>query len=265
VFFLFALLTQAAAASCPKDTPFDSNSVNIQGDAVMIVTHASSSYDSRLASKRGVEYAIRYARAKNIPLIYLADQQAASPEHFYIDDCKPNHWVHSKDGEIAFDVRASRLYIVGGHLEVCLLNTLQDVLLRWAKQPRHDLTVTYFMDGIYSNGNEIAQNDPYHKAYMQFINVVSYGKLANEAWAKITLLETMGLIVAEHRQLEYAQRVLPLYKRFLPADYRVEIKLNDALPKVLQRGSGPRPAVVRFEFFDTAASFEKHNIGAQNM
>jgi hypothetical protein len=261
-FVSLALLAQVAAASCPKDTVFDT-SVNIPGDAVMIVTHASSSYDSRLASKRGVEQAIRYARAKNMPLIYLADQQAASPEHFFIDDCRPNHWVYSKDGEISFDLRASRLYIVGGHLEVCLLNTVQDALSRWAKQPPHDLTITYFMDSIYSNGSEIAQSDPYHKDYMRFINVVSYGKPADEAWPKLTLLETMGLIVAEHRQMEYAQRVLPFYKRLLSADYRVEIKLNDAPPKVLQNGSGPRPVVMRFEFFDSAASLEKRNVGAQ--
>ncbi len=247
-----AWLPHSAVASCAKTGFSDAGNVNVQGNAMMIVTHASESYDARLASKRGVEQAIRYARSKRMPLIYLADDGDASPGRFYIDDCHPSHWVYSKDGEIAFDVRAAHLYIVGGHLEVCLLNSLQDVISRWAQQPRQDRTITYFMDGIYSNGREIAQSDPYHKDYVHFINVVSYGRPHAEAWPKLTLLETMGLIVNERRQLEYAQRILPFYQRLLPAAYRVEIKLNNSPPKVLQRGSGERPPVMRFEFIDSA-------------
>ena len=252
-----ALLPHFAVASCPKNTFTEPDRVNIQSESVMIVTHASVSYDARLASKRGVEQAIQFARSRRMPLIYLADDQAGSPENFFVDDCNPNYWVYSKDGEIAFNVRASHVYVVGGHLEVCLLNTLQDLMSRWARQPKHDLTVTYFMDGIYSNGSGIVRTDPYHRDFMGFIDVVRYGKPADEAWSKLTLLETMGLIINVSRQFGYAERILPFYKRWLSSDYRVEIKLNDEPPKILQRGRGTQPATLRFEFIDSAGSVRK--------
>jgi len=218
----------------------------------MIVTHPTAKYDARLASKRGVEEAVRFARTKRIPLIFLADKGAAAGEHYLIDDCSPDYWVYSEDGEVRFDVRATHLYVVGGHLEVCLLNTLLDVLQKWARQPQQDRAVTYFMDGVYSNGSDIGESDPYRKDYVSFMSIVTYGKPSGEQWLKLTLLETMGLIVNQRRQYEYLQRTLPFYEKIFPGDYRVEVRLNESAAKVLQRGRGARPPVLRFNFIDSA-------------
>ena len=93
------------AAACPPHKLTDPAQVKLQGDSVMIVVHASSTFDSRFATKRGTDEAIRFARDRKIPLVYLQDD---SPEQYYfLDDCAPDYWVFSEDGEIKFDVARS--------------------------------------------------------------------------------------------------------------------------------------------------------------
>ena len=246
------LVSSLAAASCTQHTFSDPPRVTPASEALMIVTHPTAKYDPRLASKRGVEDALRFARAKRIPVVYLADRGNASADHYFIDDCSPDYWVYSEEGEVRFDVRATHLYVVGGHLEVCLSNTLSDVLQKWSKQPGQNRVVTYFMDGIYSNGRGIGASDPYHWGYMTFLNAVAYGKPHDEQWAKITLLETMGLIANPARQHDYLRRMLPFYQKMLPSDYRVEVELNGTPARVLQPGRGARPPVLTFQFIDSA-------------
>jgi len=249
---LFLVVSPFAAASCSSYAFTDPSRIALAGDALMIVTHPTARYDPRLASKRGVEEAIRFARDRHIPVVYLSDKGNAAAERYFIDDCRPDYWVYSEEGEIRFDVRATQVYVVGGHLEVCLSNTLIDVLQKWAKQPGQNRTVTYFMDGIYSNGKDVEASDPYYLTYVGFMSAVTYGKPHDEQWAKLTLLETMGIIANPGRQHQYLLRTLPFYQKLLPADYRVEMDLNGTPVKVLQAGRGARPPVLRFQFVASA-------------
>src|SRR5262245_20793841 len=132
---LFSLVSSFAAASCTQHAFTEPSRVTPAGDSLMIVTHATAKYDPRLASKRGVEEAVRFAKTGRIPLVYLADRGNAAPDQYLVDECSPDYWVYSEEGEIRFDLRATHLYVVGGHLEVCLLVTLVDVLQKWSKQP----------------------------------------------------------------------------------------------------------------------------------
>ena len=247
---VLCLVSIPCLASCGAHTFADPRDLRLPGDSLMIVTHASSNDDARIATKFGVDEAIRFSKARHIPVIYLQDERQAV--RYFMEDCSPDYWVYSEDGSIKFDVAASHVYIVGGHLELCLAQTLNDVLLSWAKKDKRDLTISYFMDGIFSNGKNIADTDPYYKDYVRFMGIVNYSRPAGEYFRKLTLLETMGVIVTEARQYDYLQRILPPYQRTLPKEYRVEIKMSDAMPKLLRRGQGNRPPVLRFEFLDSA-------------
>ena len=241
-----------ALGACPKHAFTDPAEVRLAGNSVMIVTHASSNDDGRIATKLGVDQAIRFAKEHRIPVVYLQDDR---PEDaYFMEDCKPDYWV-SSDGGVGFDVPASRVYLIGGHLEECMSTTVHDVLLQWSRKPKRDLTVTYFMDGIFSNGRYVQSTDPWSGRYHRFISIVTYAKPAGEHFQKVTLLETMGVIRDERRQYEYLERILPHFERTMP-DYRVELKLMDAPARVLQRGRGERPPVLRFHFIDSAVSVE---------
>lgn len=119
----------------------------------MIVTHASSNDDGRIASKFGVDEVLHFAKKNRIPVIYLQDDRPA--DNYFMEDCSPDYWVFSRDGEVRFDVALLYVYLAGGHLELCLSVAVNDILMSWAKNPNRNLTVSYFMDGIFSNGKYI--------------------------------------------------------------------------------------------------------------
>lgn len=146
----------------------------------------------------------------------------------------------------------AHLYIVGGHLELCLSAALHDILLQWSKQPPRNLTVTYLMDAIYSNGKLVDPAEPYYGDFVKFMNVVTYGRPGGEHWPKLSLLETMGVIIREDHEMLYLKQVLPRWDRTFPPSYRVELQLNDSVKKVLRPAAGWHPPTLLFHFVDSA-------------
>lgn len=250
LFILPLLLAPAAWASCPEHTFTTAEQLKLNASSLMIVTHATSTHDSRFATKRGTDEAIRFARHNGIPLIYLQD---GSPQQFYfMEDCTPDYWVYSEGGELSFEVAPAKVYVIGGHLEMCLGTTLNAVLYSWSKQPARDREMTILMDAVYSNGKSVDTSAPYYENFQKIMSVIMYGRPMGEHWPKITLLGTMGIINKEEQQIEYLKSVLPKYAQTLAANYRVELQLNNALPKILQTGQGWRPPTLRFHFVDSA-------------
>lgn len=250
-----ALAMQAglAAAGCPPHAMSEPSRVKFKGDELMIVTHATSFHDARFSSKRGIDEAVRFAKEHGIPVVYLQDE---SPEQYYfMEDCSPDHWVASKGGELPFEVSASHVYVVGGHLELCLSATLHDLIYQWSRQAPRNRKITYFMDGIYSNGKLIDPADAFYKDFERFMAIVAHGRPGGEHWPKLTLLETMGVIVREDHELDYLKQILPRWDRTFPANYRIEVQLNDSVKKVLRTADGWHPPTVLFRFVDSALSF----------
>jgi len=248
-----ALCACASWAACRQHEITPPAAVKIAGDSVMIVVHQSATYDARYSTKRGVDAAVRYAKHHKIPVIYLQDD--TPDEYYFMADCYPDYWVYSQGGEIRFDVAPSHLYIVGGHLELCMSYALHDVLEQWAKGPPRNFTVTYFMDAIYSNGKMIDPTDPFYKDFSRFMDIVTYGRPGGEHWPKLSLLETMGIIVREEHQLEYIKQILPRWDRTFPENYRVAVRLNDSVTKVLRSAPGWHPPTLLFHFVDSSVDF----------
>ncbi len=84
----------------------------------------------------------------------------------------------------------------------------------------------------------------------------SNGRPGGEHWPKLSLLETMGLIVREERQLQYLEHVLPRWENTFPGQYQVELSLNGERKKVLRKASGLMSSTLRFEFYDSALSID---------
>lgn len=259
VLVLYACLGQAA---CPPHEMTPPARVKPAGDSVMIVVHATSTHDARFSSKRGVDEAVRFAKERRIPVIYLQDD---SPEQYYfMEDCAPDYWVFSQGGEVSFDVAPAHLYIVGGHVEMCMSATIHDVLFQWAKRPARNFTVTYFMDAIYSNGKAIDPADPFYNDFVRFMGVVTHGRPGGEHWPKLNLLETMGVILNEDHELEYIKQILPRWDRTFPEPYRVEVQLNDSVKKVLRPAPGWKPPTVLFHFVNSALDLSRPAVGGGN-
>lgn len=251
---LFVLLgwlcLSSAWAACRSHEITPPSQVKIPGDEVMIVVHQSSTYDARLATKRGVDEAVRFAKDRKIPVIYLQDD---TPEEFYfMEDCKPDYWVFSAGGEIRFDVTANHVYIVGGHLELCMSAALHDIIYQWAKRPARNHQITYLMDAIYSNGKLIDPSAPFYQDFDRFMGIVTHGRPGGEHWPKLSLLETMGIIRDEEHELNYLKQVLPRWDTTFPDTYRVDLQMNRSVKKVLRPAAGWHPPTLSFTFVDSA-------------
>ena len=250
VVLALALFSQAALATCQRPLFIPPSQLRLNSDAVLLVTHASATYDTRLSSKLGVDRAVRFARQNGIPVIYLEDR---TPEdQYFAADCAPDYRVFSRDGEVPFEVKASRVYVVGGHLEQCLSRTVDDVIASWARQPVRDRTLTFLMDGIYSTGELIEESDPFYQGFKQFKRTIAHRRTDADPTPKLSLLETLGLIDEAETELEFLKRALPNAGEVLAAAYEVELSLNNLLSRKIQGELGQTRARIRFNFVDSA-------------
>ncbi len=241
---------QVALASCPPPTFRAPQDVRLTGDSVLIVTHASATFDARFSAKYGVDEAIRYARERRIPRVYLADDSPIRA--YYMEDCEPDHWVQSMDGEVSFEVAPTHVYVAGGHIELCLSRTLHDILYQWSRRPARNLDMTFFLDAIYSNGKSVEPTDPYYDDFSWFMGIIAYGRPGGERWPKLSLLEMTGVIKRPANDLMFLEKILPRWDRTFPADYRVELQFNDFPVRVLREGGGNFAPRLRFHFVDSA-------------
>lgn len=254
LFIVLALCAGLAHAYCPPRPLGTPDEIKVVQDSLLIVTHASTKYDARLATKYGLDLATNFARMRGIPMVYLQDD--AIEANYFTEECAPEYWLYSASGELGFEVQSSNVFLAGGHLEQCLFTTVNEVILSWAGQEERDLSMTFLMDAIYSSGELIMDGDEYFADYSTFMRILNYGRGEDGPWPKITLLETAGLIRQQARVVEYLKRTLPNLETSLPRDYRVELYLNDAEVAVLRDPLLWSSPVLQIRFVDSASGIQ---------
>lgn len=244
-----ASLPSLARAECAAPGMTDPAQVRAGGRELLIVTHASDAYDSRLASKRGLDALLASARRRRTQTVFLAGDEPART-HF-AGDREAGPWVFSEGGELRFDVDATRVLLAGGHLEICLRKTMHDVIARWAQRPARDRTLVLVADAIYANGRDIDHESPQGQAVARFLDIVAHGRPGGEYWRKLTLLELMALVRPREARLQMLIDALPHWQRTMPADWRVEMRVDDER-LVLRHPRGRAAATLCFEFMESA-------------
>ncbi|MCB1909773.1 MAG: hypothetical protein KDH15_20625 [Rhodocyclaceae bacterium] len=244
------LLPILAIAACPPTEPVAAADIALHSPAALIVTHASTVHDPRMVTRPGLDAAIALARARGLPVVQLQDDGPA--ESYFAGDCAADFRVRSQGGELGFEVPDEQVLSVGGHLEMCLSTTWHEILLQWARRPPHDRVLTIFMDAIYSNGKGIDETSRHFDALARFMGVVTYGRPGGESWPKLSLLETLGVIIDPQGQRDYLAQVLPNWARTMPDTYRVEMWLDGELARVLRAGGGSGAPTLVFDFRDSA-------------
>jgi hypothetical protein len=252
-FLLLLIASPALAAPCGPHVFTAADQVKLGTDSALIVTHPSTQWDGRFASKLGMDATVKYAKGHKMPIVYLTDANSGNGnDTYFFSDCNPTYWFHSSGGEFSFDVQARHVYSVGGHWELCQSTTMDDLMSKWSKLPPGDLVLTEVMDGIYSVPEKtIYPSDPYYNDYQTFMKIIMYGRPDAWPFPKINLLEAMGMIKDNiDLQVEYLERGLPPYGRLGKA-YTVELWLNDVKMKTLQKGQGSKPPRLKIEFVNT--------------
>lgn len=233
----------------PQQAAAIASSAQAQSLPVVLITHPSKSFDPRLSSKRGTDELMRVAKAKGWPSFYLKDDDKIG--QYFVDDCDPSAWVFSQDGELSFALTAREVYVAGGHLELCQSRSLHDLILQWSKSPPQNRRITFVMDAIYSNGKYFQEGAAGYDDLQRFFAVTNYRRPGGEAWPKLNLLESMGVIKSPADQLEYLKTVLPRWDRTFDDRWRVELIDDDDVVTTLQKGEGFSPPLMQFRFVDS--------------
>lgn len=242
-----------ATASCPEQPFTRPEDVRLDSDPALLVVHASNVFDPLYASKHGIEAATRYARLNHIRVVYLQDD--ADAQAYFTDDCRPDYRLRSEYGELSIEIRAAEIYLAGGHLEQCLHATEQDVLSSWSRQPRRNRTLTYLMDGIYSDGELVRDEDGYSQNFALIWRALNYHSNEDDEHPgpKITLLQSLGLIGNEAEETAYLKRALPDYTTFAQLGYRVAMQVNTGPLQILREASAASAPTLLFRFVDSAS------------
>lgn len=246
-----AVFSAQAQAICAAPRFSEPGALSPKDDRLLLVVHASATYDARYATKPGVDEAVRYAKQERIPVAYLQDD--SGDQYYFAADCEPDYRFFSAGGELSVNLSHIRhLYVAGGHLEACLSTALNEVLYQWGQAEAVNRRITYFMDAVYSNGKSIDPADPFYEDVDRFLGIVSYGRPSGEHWPKLTLLETIGIVHRKDSEYQYLQNILPNWHRSLPLSYRVELSLNGRPTRNLRPVRDLHRPRLSFEFVDSA-------------
>ena len=242
------LSADLAVAGCSEPNFTDPSRLQIRAKEVLVVTHASNVFDPRYATKYGLDNVVRFAKEKKIPVVYLADDSPI--QTYFADDCSPDYWVRSIDGDINFLVDVDHIYLAGGHVELCLSRSIHDFVTGRPARPQK-------ADGDLCHGCDLLerQNRGRGRSVLQrFHNVSQCGDLwpGGERWPKLTLLEATGVIKRLEWDYMYLKELLPRWDRTFSNDYRVELQMDEFETRVLRRGVGPGAPTIKFHFIDSA-------------
>ena len=235
-----------ARAHCPPiEFTRPPEGTSLRGPAALVVTHATSMYDARLATKRGLDALVGHARLARLPVIYLADD--SPPATYFADDCRPTAWWFSEGGELAAGIDTDTVLLAGGHLEICLRRTVFALLDQWSILPPRDRTIRLVADAVYSNGRDVPAQAPYAAEVSRFLDVVAAGRPGGEHWRKLTLLETLSLIRAPDAGLAWLAETLPAGSRVLPPGWRIRLVLDGTHRAVLREPRGRATATLTYD------------------
>ena len=137
-----------------------------RGDKLLIVTHASSRWDTKERSKAGLRRTLTEARTARIPTVYL--QAGNDPDSYFYGEVRPTYRVASSGGAFGFGFAATHVILAGGHLELCQLETVFSVARVWRERGAlGDLRLTVISDATYMRGvfGMVRRRDPFYRPY----------------------------------------------------------------------------------------------------
>ena len=131
-------LSQLVFAQLFKPDMQENVEVTMPASAYVIFSHSSSFYDQDSSSAAGVRALLKFAQKFNIETIASVDSDAVnikeSAKNYFITDDEVNYVLLSEAGQhkLSFP-NASRIYLAGGNLALCLCEAMRDVVrgVKW--------------------------------------------------------------------------------------------------------------------------------------
>lgn len=240
--FIVALSSEASAYAYPCLTPnlTPPEKISISSERTLLVTHASSIYDSARAARVGVDHQIELAMNRDDTVVYLQHQLSGGLDNRYVNStyypakCDPNFIVLSNGGEFSFLMSSRHVVSVGGFWEMCQATTLKSLMKVWALQPAGKFVLTQDMDAIYTFGGFVKDTDSYYRKFRRAVDEEQRKPpFEGGTWS---LAQLMNLIGDHELEVQFLKRNLPPFE-ILGSDFQVDLFYQGSFVETLQRPS----------------------------
>ncbi len=145
----------------------DTTVIDLKQKPLLFLTHHSAAYDPAGVAERGGKSALDSFLASKLPVFYLYSFRFASESTFrFLDYYKKFAGVESEGGENTLRYKGGRnFFFTGGHLSMCLCETIRDTVRNVTDASPTEPTHFYFInEGIYDVGKNLKDHA---KTYLQ--------------------------------------------------------------------------------------------------
>lgn len=243
---ILLLCSAPLALAQPAFTP--SGEVDLPQDRLLLVTHASSSWDTAERSKAGLKKLLPAAKSARVPVVYL--QASNDPKTYFTGDIAPTYRVASSGGGFRFAFAARHVILAGGHLELCQLETAMSVARVWReREARDDLRLTVVTDATYMRGayGIVRRKDAFYKPYKALRKRLRTKRIA--------VSELLRLAGPGEAALDLTERYTGLLSADLPGTHAL-VATTDGEETTLRAGRAGAPTIaVEFVSSEAFAAF----------
>ena len=162
--------------SCPIDIK-NGKGVHFKGDALLITTHPSTSFDHSSQIYGGLSSVMDAAKKLKIPSVVLVDPISPGSSYFF-PSCQSNQYISSNGGEFDFTFDARHVITTGGLTRLCQRQSINHILNEWSrKKETRDLSLVMILDASF-DGLAFFRQSMRESPAMEKMTSASFGLMA---------------------------------------------------------------------------------------
>ncbi|MFZ4714981.1 MAG: hypothetical protein ACOYL6_14775 [Bacteriovoracaceae bacterium] len=208
------LCTQGFDQDCDVKPVQDTN-LNISGDPLLLVTHATKVWDREERAKEGIRKVTKLVmKSQNGKAVYL---HANIPEKYYYHECNPDLIIDSPVGDYNLSIEATHVISVGGNFEACQATSISRTILKWKedKFKNKNLKISIVTDASYGFGTFLNSDADYYSEIKKLYNKLGTRKISlqdmltpmsqiqKEEFLKVNVQAFFGTVLPTDRAVFY--------------------------------------------------------------
>lgn len=245
IFSIAVLIPVLSAQASPCHPHFwANNSLVFNKHKTLLVTHASSFWDTNRVSKNGINQTIHWGHKNGFEVAYLQDQNSSPDESYYYEDCNPDYYIKSSDGEFSARIPSRTIVSIGGYWEACHANSVEKIFEELAASPNKNRNLIFVTDAIYLSRLPFFVDDNGFRSIPSGPSVLLDRTL--------TLQRALQAFTYAPDRFLLLQTRLTQYVNFeLLKDYQISLSLNLGKDHIIQSGSRPASPKLKIKFLSS--------------
>lgn len=247
----------------------DPAKVALQGDTLVLITHATETYDARRTTEPGLSELLSAANGASAPVISLQDSREDQSNYFLPASAKLAAVLASGGGEfdmVNLKIPMSHVISAGGYFERCEFHSMLYLLTAWASEWARtglvrNLKITHYADASYTYGDYVNRGGipPSTNPRPRLDKIIARNgttRSLREALAEARSAKNEDLyyqyVVSEWVEVMEKQQSAPL-SGFIP-NYNVQLERDGKVLKTLSRAKVQPAPTLTFQLITQTVS-----------